>query len=124
VQSNKLLELVQTALNDLKAQDVTVINVHEITKITDYMVIASGSSNRHVRSIADHLVEAAKQQGYEPIGVEGHEYGEWVLVDLDDVVVHVMQPVTRDFYKLENLWSIGKNPTKKTSTQNVARDTG
>lgn len=124
MQSNKLLELVQTALNDLKAQDVTVIDVHEITKITDYMVIASGSSNRHVRSVADHLVEIAKQQGYEPIGVEGHEYGEWVLVDLDDVVVHVMQPVTRDFYKLENLWSIGKNPTKKTSTQNVARDTG
>ncbi len=124
MQSNKLLELVKIALNDLKAQDVTVIDVHGITQITDYMVIASGSSNRHVRSVADHVVETAKQQGYEPIGVEGHEYGDWVLVDLDDVVVHVMQPVTRDFYKLENLWSMGNTPAEKTSTQNAARDTG
>lgn len=114
----------QTALSDLKAIDITVIDVHEITKITDFMVIASGSSNRHVRSVAEHVVETAKQHGYEPIGVEGQEYGEWVLVDLDDVVVHVMQPATRDFYKLENLWSIGKTRAEKTGTQNAARDTG
>ena len=68
------------------------------------MVIASGRSDRHVRSIADHVLETAAAAGHNVLGVEGQEYGEWVLVDLADVVVHIMQPKVRDFYKLENLW--------------------
>ncbi len=108
MQSKRLVELTKKALSDLKAQEVTVVDVRKLTSITDFMVIASGSSNRHVRSIADHVIEVAKQKGHEPLGVEGHEHGEWVLVDLADVVVHIMQPGIRDFYKLESLWSVGK----------------
>jgi ribosome-associated protein len=70
------------------------------------MIIASGTSARHVRSIADRVIERAKEAGVELLGVEGYDYGEWVLVDLDDVVVHIMRPLTRDFYKLENLWNM------------------
>ncbi len=106
VNSRDLLTLVEEALADLKAQDTCVLNVSKFTSITDYMVISSGTSSRHVRSIADRVVEKAKLAGRVPIGVEGHEFGEWVLVDLDEVVVHVMQPSARDFYKLENLWNM------------------
>jgi ribosome-associated protein len=106
VQSDQLLALVEDALKDMKARDVCVLYVKAQTAITDYMVIASGTSNRHARSIADHVVEKAKAAGEMPIGVEGQESGEWVLVDLDAVVVHVMQPDAREFYKLENLWDM------------------
>jgi ribosome-associated protein len=106
VQSDELLALVEDALKDIKAHDTRVLFVKDQTTITDYMVISSGTSSRHVRSIADRLIEKAKEAGQVPIGVEGQEFGEWVLVDLDDVVVHIMQPGVRDFYKLENLWSM------------------
>jgi len=104
------MELACKALSELKAQEVVVLDVHSMTTITDFMLIGSGSSNRHVRSIADHVIECVRQQGHEPLGVEGYEYGRWVLIDLADVVVHIMQPEAREFYKLENLWSIGTGP--------------
>jgi ribosome-associated protein len=106
VRSKKLVALVEQALADLKAVDMRTLDVSGLTSITDYMVIASGTSDRHVRSIADHLLETAKDAGADILGVEGHEYGEWVLVDLTDVVVHIMLPRVRDFYKLENLWNM------------------
>jgi ribosome-associated protein len=111
VQSKKLLALAQTALTDVKARDVRVIDVRHLTTVADYLVIATGTSDRHVKSLADHVVEAAAGAGVRALGVEGREGGEWVLVDLQDVVVHVMQPKARDFYKLEGLWDIGSAAT-------------
>jgi len=106
VRSKELVERVEDAVDDLKGVDVRTLKVSKLTTITDYMVIASGTSGRHVRSIADRVIERAREAGATVLGVEGHEYGEWVLVDLDVVVVHIMQPRTRDFYKLENLWNM------------------
>lgn len=104
--SSDLVALVEAALDDRKAVDVQTLEVSGLTSITDYMVIAGGTSDRHVRSIADNVVERARDAGVDVLGTEGHEYGEWVLVDLTDVVVHIMQARVRDFYKLENLWDM------------------
>ena len=104
--SKKLLSLAEDVLSDLKAREIRVVDVRRLTTVTDYMVIASGTSDRHVRSIADRLVEKATSVGEPPFGVEGQDSGEWVLVDLNDVVVHVMQSRIREFYKLENLWDM------------------
>jgi ribosome-associated protein len=106
VHSKKLATIVQAALEDMKARDIRVIDVRKLTSVTDYMVIASGTSDRHVRSIADRVVEKSAAAGCEPFGMEGEEGGEWLLVDLQDVVVHVMLGKVRDFYKLENLWEM------------------
>ena len=97
MQSEELTQLVTIALDDLKAVDVRVLDVRSITSITDVMVIASGTSNRHVRSLAQKVVEKAKAAGVTPLGTEGESEGEWVLIDLGDVVVHVMLPRVRDF---------------------------
>ena len=102
-----LLSQVHHALEELKARDVREIDVRGKTGITDFMVIASGTSSRHVKSIADEVVKQARQVGVAPMGVEGEREAEWVLVDLGDVVVHVMMPRTREFYGLERLWTIG-----------------
>ncbi len=102
----QIVSLVGEALDELKAQDVQVLNVSKLTSITDRMVIASGRSNRHVKSLADEVVRQAKQQGVEVLGSEGEQEGEWVLIDLAYVVVHIMLPRVRDFYKLEKLWSL------------------
>jgi ribosome-associated protein len=106
-ESNALLAMTIEVLDDMKAREVRVLDVSRLTSITDYMVIASGTSRRHVKSIAERLVERAKAEGHAPLGVEGTEAAEWVLVDLQDVVVHVMQAEVRDFYKLEKLWDLG-----------------
>ena len=106
MQSKKLASLTASALDDMKARDIRVIDVRKLTTVTDYMVIASGTSDRHVRSIADRVVERATEVGCKPMGTEGEEAGEWVLVDLQDVVVHVMLGKIRDLYKLENLWDM------------------
>ena len=115
MQSDELLKLAQTSLEDMKARDLRVLDVRGLTSVTDYLLIASGTSDRHVRSMAQALVESAKQAGLSPLGVEGQESGEWVLVDLVDVVVHVMQPRTREFYKLEDLWAVGNDMATNTT---------
>jgi len=104
---DELLALVIAALEDVKGVDIRVIDVRDLTSITDRMVIASGTSTRHVKALADNVALKAKQQGYPPLGVEGAQTAEWVLLDLGDVVVHVMLPETRTFYGLEKLWSVG-----------------
>ena len=101
-----LLQVVEGALDEMKAVNVKVLDVHKLTDIADTMIIASGNSDRHVRSIADRIVEHAKKGGFRPMGVEGERDGEWVLVDLQDVIVHIMLPRVREFYRLENLWDV------------------
>ena len=104
MQAEQLVQLVIAALEDLKAQDILTIDVRGKTSITDFMVIASGASSRQVKALADNVLEKAKEQGVRPIGSEGLEGGEWALIDLSNVVVHVMQAATRQFYDLERLW--------------------
>lgn len=103
-----LLDVVLDALDEMKAKNVTTLDVRRLTSVADHMVIASGTSNRHVRSLAGFVVEKAKEGGYRPVGMEGERDGEWILVDLGDVVVHLMLPATREFYDLERLW---RDPT-------------
>jgi ribosome-associated protein len=105
--ANELKDLVIAALEDLKGVKITALDVHDMTSVTDWMVIASGTSNRHVKSLANNAAVEAKLQGIMPIGMEGEQTGEWVLVDFGDVVLHVMLPAARDFYNLEKLWSVG-----------------
>jgi ribosome-associated protein len=99
-----LAELVVETLDEMKAERIVSLDVTHLTPITDTMIVASGRSDRHVRSIADRLIERCKEEGRKPIGVEGQEAGEWVLVDLADVIVHIMLPRVRDFYNIEKLW--------------------
>jgi ribosome-associated protein len=102
-----LRDVVLGALAELKAVNVRALDVRGITDITDTMVVASGTSDRHVKSIADRVVQRCKEAGYRPFGMEGERDGEWVLLDLQDVVLHVMLPRAREFYALEKLWEGG-----------------
>lgn len=99
-----LREVVLDALVDMKAVDVKALDVRGLTDITDTMVVASGTSDRHVKSIADRVLQRCKEAGFRPFGLEGERDGEWVLLDLNDVVLHVMLPRVRQFYALEKLW--------------------
>ncbi|WP_440056231.1 ribosome silencing factor [Pseudoalteromonas sp. T1lg65] len=102
--SKQLLAFALDKVDDMKARDVVHLDVRETSSITDYLVICTGTSKRHAQSIADHVAKSARDAGEPPIGQEGQDVGEWVLVDLGDVVVHVMQEQTRAFYDLEKLW--------------------
>jgi ribosome-associated protein len=105
MEATQLEQLALSALEDLKGINIVSLDVRELTDVMDYLVLASGSSNRHVKSLAENVIDQGKQQGVRPLGVEGMNGAEWVLVDFGDVVVHVMLPATRDFYDLERLWS-------------------
>jgi len=105
-----LKEIVLNALEDLKANNITVLDVRHLTSITDLMIICSGRSTRHIQSIADNVASEAKKQGYRPLSVEGQNNSGWILVDLGDIVIHVMTPETREFYELEKLWSVETLP--------------
>jgi ribosome-associated protein len=109
-----LKSVVIDALADMKALEVKVLDVRGLTDIADFMVIASGTSDRHVRSVAQRVVEKTKQAGFRPHGVEGQQDGDWVLIDLHELIVHVMLPRVREFYGLEKLWDM-------TATKRAAR---
>jgi ribosome-associated protein len=104
--SEQLSDLVVDALEDIKAKDIVKLDVRDMTTVTDYMVVASGTSTRHVQALVDNVIEKASKAGHKPIGVEGESGGEWVLLDLQDTLVHVMLPRVREFYNLEKLWSL------------------
>ncbi len=104
----KLYSLIVDALHDAKAKDIVVLDVRKVSDFTDYMVIVSGTSTRHVQSTADRVIEKLREHGHRAVGVEGMDLGEWVLIDFGEAVVHVMRPQTRDFYNIEKLWSEGK----------------
>ena len=103
---NNLHEIIVNALEDVKAQDIVSIDVKELTGVMDSMVVASGNSNRQVKSLANNVVVDAKKAGFDLIGIEGDDVSEWILVDFGDVIVHIMLPATRVFYDLEKLWSL------------------
>ncbi|MCC5852455.1 MAG: ribosome silencing factor [Alkalimonas sp.] len=105
MQSSELLNFVQQKVEDMKGRDIVTLDVRGKSSITDFMLICSGTSNRHTKSIADHVALASKEAGIAIMGIEGDKAGEWVLLDLGDVVVHVMLDDSRNFYQLEKLWS-------------------
>jgi ribosome-associated protein len=102
--SEQLCDLVVDALEEVKANDIVRLDVRELTTVTDYMVVASGTSSRHVKALADAVADKARTAGHRPAGIEGEDGGEWVLLDLSDTLVHVMLPRVREFYNLEKLW--------------------
>jgi ribosome-associated protein len=106
MQAEQLLKLVEDELNDRKAHHVSTLDVRGKTSITDYMVVATATSTRHAKSLCDYVVEKVKQNGLQPLGQEGATGSDWVLVDLGDVVLHVMTGQAREFYQLEKLWSV------------------
>jgi ribosome-associated protein len=104
--SGSLARIAVAALEDMKAVNVKVLDVRRLTDVTDTMIVATGNSDRHVKSIADRLIERCREAGHRAFGVEGQREGEWVLVDLQDLIVHVMLPRIREFYALEKLWEV------------------
>jgi ribosome-associated protein len=104
---------VVAALEDIKASNITALNVKKLTSMTDYMIIASGESSRQVKALARNVVDKLKQAGAEIVGMEGEETGEWVLVDLGHVIVHVMHPAVREYYNLEELWTAAPKKARK-----------
>ncbi len=110
-----LQDIIQESIDDLKGLDIVSLDVTELSDVMDRLIIATGNSNRHVKSIANNIIEDAKKQSHRPIGVEGMDAGEWVLVDYGDVVVHIMLQTTRDFYALEKLWTMEPSSRQKSS---------
>jgi len=104
MKTNVLKSLVEQALDDAKGREIITLDVRGISDVTDYMIIVSGTSGRHVSSMADRVAEDLRKQGQRPLGIEGQDTGDWVLLDYGDVLVHIMKPETRDFYNLEKLW--------------------
>jgi ribosome-associated protein len=106
MKKNGLESLVIGALEDIKGEHIAVLDISRQTDIADAMIVVSGNSNRQVKALAQNVIDAAKENGFQVLGVEGFEEGDWVLVDLVDVIVQVMIPSVRDFYDLEKLWSL------------------
>lgn len=104
MQTSELVTFIQDKIDDMKGRDVVVLDVRGKSSITEFMIICSGTSSRHTRSIAEHVAQEVKNAGLQPLGIEGESSGEWVLLDLSDVVVHVMMEESRSFYQLEKLW--------------------
>ncbi|MEX2494848.1 MAG: ribosome silencing factor [Woeseia sp.] len=104
--SEQLSDLAVNALEEVKARDIVRLDVRKLTTVTDFMIVASGTSNRHVKSLADAVADKARAAGHRPAGVEGAAGSEWILLDLQDTLVHVMLPRIREFYNLEKLWSL------------------
>ncbi len=112
-----LQKLTVNSLEDLKGQDIVVLDVADRTSVTDWMVVVTGTSARHVKSLASEVVEKSKEAGVRPLGMEGEEDGNWILVDLGDVLAHVMTRESRDFYALEKLWGIA-DPEELADSEN------
>lgn len=110
MQSNELVKLVEAELDLRKAQSIKVLDVRDKTSITDYMIIATATSSRHAKALCDYVVEKAAEQGVRPLGMEGQMISDWVLLDLGDVIVHVMTGAARELYQLEKLWSVAAAP--------------
>ena len=113
-----LKEIVISALEDIKAIDITLIDVRELTGIMDTMVVASGNSNRQVKALANAVVMDAKAAGYSLLGIEGENSAEWILVDFGEIIIHIMLPATREFYDLERLWSVRPSDPLPDSQEN------
>jgi ribosome-associated protein len=117
---NKIQKTAVTALEDIKARDIAVLDVRKLTSLYDTLVVASAESNRQVKALANHVRDKLKEAGATIIGVEGEETGEWVLVDAGDIVVHVMQPAVRAYYNLEELWAPPKPSRAKAANRAAA----
>ena len=104
------VEKIIALLEDKKAEDIVSLHVHDLTTVTDYMIIASGNSGPQIKALANYVHEEAKKAGIEILGMEGTDNNEWVLVDLGTVIVHLMQPETRSYYELEKLWDLKPHP--------------
>ena len=102
-----LLELTLTTLDDMKANAVNNMNIAKLTSVSDFMIFSTGNSSKHVRSIANKIAENVKKDGHSIMGIEGYDRSQWVLIDLGNIIVHIMLAETREFYKLEDLWSLG-----------------
>jgi ribosome-associated protein len=105
METEQLLTLTKNALEDKKAKDIKILDVRKFSSITDFMVVATGNTARHVTALAQNVIAEAKAHKHRPLGEEGGNVSEWILVDLGDIIVHLMQPETRDFYQLEKLWA-------------------
>lgn len=112
---SELKTLAETALDDMKGVDIQVIDVTDKTTVTDWMIVAGGTSQRHVKSLANEVIRQSKEHDVRPLGTEGELEGDWILVDLGDVIVHVMTRETRDFYSLEKLWTM--EPADRSSAE-------
>ena len=110
--SKDLKDIVINALEDVKGKDIVTLDASDLTDVMDTIIVATGTSNRQVKGLVNNVLDDGKEAGFRPIGIEGMETGEWVLVDYGDIVLHVMQPDTRAFYELEKLWSVRPNDRK------------
>ena len=104
--NEQLKKIILDSLGDLKAKDINILSVMDISSVTDWMVIASGTSNRHIKALTSNIEINTKKNGYKVLGSEGGDIADWVLIDFGDVVVHIMLPATRSFYDLESLWTV------------------
>ncbi len=111
MQTKELLQMVQNVLDEHKGENITILDVEGKTSVTDYMLIATSTSERHAKALSGYVLEKVKKHGLTPLGVEGQQGSDWVLVDLGNIILHVMTTKAREFYQLEKLWSIDRNET-------------